>query len=66
MTKHKAMVILREFIAYKKECIKIMSEDFLSTDLENIRQRMVRLAQSDQNTLEKILKELTTKKESRK
>ena len=43
-----------------------MDADSFSTDLEDIRQGMVKLAQSDQETLEMILKELERKNDSKR
>ena len=61
MTKQKAIKILKELIDYKKKSIKVMDADSFSTDLEDIRVGMIKLAQSDQEILEKILKELERK-----
>jgi len=58
MTKQKAVKILKELIKYKKNCVDIMNTSTFSTDLEDIRVGMIDLAQRDQETLEKIIKEL--------
>ncbi len=61
MTKQRAIKILKELIDYKKRCVEVMDADSFTTDLEDIRIGMVKLAQSDQETLEMILKELERK-----
>jgi len=62
MTKQKAIKKIKEFIKYKKFCVSVMDVDSFSTELEDVRQGMVRSAQRDTETLEMILKELETKK----
>jgi len=58
MTKKNAIISLKELIDYKKKSIEVMDADSFTSDLEGVRAGMVRLAQSDQEILEKILKEL--------
>jgi hypothetical protein len=66
MTKQRAIKILREYINYKKKCVQIMDEDSFSTDLESVRQGLVKLAQGDKETLEIILRELESKNDSKR
>jgi len=66
MTKARAIKILQEFIKHKKFCVSVMDADSFTTDLEEIRLGMVKLAQSDAETLEMILKELERKNDSKR
>ena len=43
-----------------------MDEDSFSTDLEELKLGMVRLAQNDAETLERVLKELQTRNDSKR
>ena len=65
MTKAKAIKILQELMKHKKYCVSIMDEDSFSTDLEAIKLGMVRPAQSDAETLKRVLKELQTRNDSK-
>ena len=58
MTKQRAILILKDFIRYKERCISVIDADSFSSDLEYVRQGLVKLTQSDHEVLEMILKEL--------
>lgn len=66
MTKARAIKIVQEFIKHKKFCVSVMNADSVSTDLEDIRLGMVKLAESDVDTLEMVLKELQPRKNDSK
>ena len=66
MTKSDAIKLLQELISYKENSLEILNEKKFTTDLEEIRQGMARIAQDDKKILEFILSELVPKKKSMK
>lgn len=63
MTKSNAIKTLRELISYKENSLEILNGKTFTTDLEEIRQGMARIAQDDKKIIEFILSELLPKKE---
>lgn len=66
MTKSNAIKTIRELISYKEKFLEILNGKTFTTDLEEIRQGMARIAQDDKKILEFILSELLPKKKSMK
>jgi len=66
MTKQRAIKKIKEFIKYKKFCVSVMDADSFSTELEDIRQGLVKSAQKDIETFEMVLRELEIKKKLNK
>jgi len=66
MTKSNTIKTIRELISYKEKFLEILNGKTFTTDLEEIRQGMARIAQDDKKILEFILSELLPKKKSMK
>jgi len=66
MTKSNAIKTIRELISYKEKFLEILNGKTFTTDLEEIRQGMARIAQDGKKILEFILSELLPKKKSMK
>jgi len=66
MTKKKAIELLEKFLAYKEYAVKVWSEDKFQTGVDDLRLGNERLARYDKEVLEKILRELTEKNDSKR
>ena len=61
MTNKKAIEILKKFLEYKEQAVKVWSEDKFQSDLEDIRVANENFARYDKAILETILRELREK-----
>ena len=64
MTNKKAIEILKKFLEYKEQAVRVWSEDKFQSDLESIRVANENFARYDKAILETILRELTEKNDS--